>query len=331
MVNVILSGGVGSRLWPLSRKSCPKQYIPIFDHQSLFQLCAQRNLDLCQEIIIVGNKNNQQLSKENLAAIGIEGYFEITEAVPRNTAAAIAFAAWQAQPDDILLITPSDHIIGNLPAYQNAVKEAERLAKDNFLVTFGINPTRPETGYGYIEHQDYEVLSFREKPNSDTARQMLRAGNFLWNSGMFCFKAKIFLEELKHHAPEVYDKAYEAWQHKSGSHLPEALSLQIPSTSVDYAVMERSSRIKVVPTTNLEWNDLGTFEALWEYMDARKSGNQKDQHLIIGTGKPVFFLGQENMVYVETDDAILILPRDKSQEVKELYEQLEKEQPGLVN
>ncbi|HET8574006.1 MAG TPA: mannose-1-phosphate guanylyltransferase [Edaphocola sp.] len=331
MINVILSGGVGSRLWPLSRKSCPKQYIPIFDHQSLFQLCAQRNLEVCRSIIVVGNRNNQQLSKKNLAAIGINRYSEITEAIPRNTAAAIAFAAWQAQPEDILLITPSDHIIGNLPAYQNAIREAQDLAKEDFLVTFGISPTRPETGYGYIEHQDYEVLSFREKPNSDTARQMLRAGNFLWNSGMFCFKAKIFLEELKRHAPEVYAKAYIAWQHKAGSHLPEDLSRQIPSTSVDYAVMERSSRIKVVPATNLEWSDLGTFEALWEYMDARKPWHQKNQHLIIGTGKPVFFLGQENMVYVEADDAILILPRAKSQEVKELYEQLEKAQPELVN
>lgn len=331
MINVILSGGVGSRLWPLSRKSCPKQYIPLFDHQSLFQLCAQRNLDLCQGLIIVGNRNNQQLSKENLAAIGIDQYSEITEAVPRNTAAAIAFAAWQAQPDDILLITPSDHVIGNLPAYKEAIKEAEQLAEDNFLVTFGISPTRPETGYGYIEHQEYEVLSFREKPNSDTARQMLRAGNFLWNSGMFCFKAKIFLNELKHHAPEVYAKAQEVWQHKSGGCLPENLSLQIPSISVDYAVMERSNLIKVVPTTHLEWNDLGTFDALGEYMEARKSGNQKSQHLIIGTDKPVFFVGQENMVFVETDDAILILPRAKSQDVKELYERLEKDQPDLVS
>jgi len=331
MINVILSGGVGSRLWPLSRKSCPKQYIPLFDQRSLFQLCAQRNADICQELMVVGNQSNQQLSRENLAAIGINKYQEITEAVPRNTAAAIAFAAWQAQPEDILLISPSDHIIGNLPAYHDAVKEAEQLAQKDFLVTFGIKPTRPETGYGYIEHQDYEVLSFREKPNSDTARQMLRAGNFLWNSGMFCFKAKIFLEELQHYAPEVYTKALTAWQQKSGGCLPEDLSLQIPSTSVDYAVMERSKRIKVVPTTDLEWNDLGTFEALWEYTEAQKSDNQKSQHLIIGTDKPVFFIGQENMVFIETDDAILILPKDKSQDVKALYEKLEKEQPDLVS
>lgn len=331
MINVILSGGVGSRLWPLSRKSCPKQYIPLFDQRSLFQLCAQRNADICQDIIVVGNQNNRQLSVENLKTIGIHQYKEITEAVPRNTAAAIAFAAWQAQPDDILLITPSDHIIRNLPAYHQAVQEAEKLAQNNFLVTFGISPSRPETGYGYIEHDDYEVLSFREKPNADTAKQMLRAGNFLWNSGMFCFKAKIFLEELRQHAPEVYAKAEMAWKNKSDNCLPKDLSLQIPSTSVDYAVMERSNRIKVIPTTNLDWSDLGTFEALWEYTQATKTQQQKHQNLIIGTKKPVFFVGQENMVFVETDDAILVLPREKSQEVKALYEQLEKEQPDLVN
>lgn len=330
IIHVILSGGVGSRLWPLSRKSRPKQYIPLFDHHSLFQLCALRNQTLCEKMLVVGNRGNRDISRQNLAQIQLSNYTEITEAVPRNTAAAIAFAALNVEPEDVLLVTPSDHVISNQTAYESAVKEAVTLAEQNFLVTFGIAPSRPETGYGYIHHVGNEVRSFIEKPDLKKAEQMLFEGNYLWNSGMFCFKAGVFLEELKKYAPEVAAKSEIAWQLKNGGDLPEAASLDIPSISVDYAVMEHSEKIKVVPAKDLGWSDLGTFDSLWEYWEAEGNQSIVSDHLIINAKKPVFFIMSQPMIYVETEDAVLVMPKGKSQEVKQLYEKLEKDQPELV-
>lgn len=330
LIHVILSGGVGSRLWPLSRKSRPKQYIPLFDNQSLFQLCVSRTQPICKNILVVGNKENREVSRQDLAQMGVEKYLEITEALPRNTAAAIAFAALKATPEDILLVTPSDHIVQNQQAYEAMLRSAIELAKENYLVTFGITPTRPETGYGYIQYQGNEVLAFHEKPVLEKAEQMLADGNYLWNSGMFCFKAGVYLEELQKYAPEVAGKSKDAWLQQEDGCLPEAASLAIPSISVDYAVMEKSDKIKVVPAANLGWSDLGSFDALWEYWEANAQQPKDSNHLIINAKKPVFFIGGVPMIFVETEDAVLILPRGKSQEVKLLYEQLEKEQPGLV-
>jgi mannose-1-phosphate guanylyltransferase len=330
IIHVILSGGVGSRLWPLSRKSRPKQYIPLFNNQSLFQLCALRNQSVCEQMVVVGNRGNRDISRQDLEQIKISNYSEITEAVPRNTAAAIAFAALNALPEDLLLVTPSDHVIGNQQAYELALQEAVALAKEGFLVTFGITPTRPETGYGYIHHQGNEVHSFVEKPDLEKAGQMLAAGNYLWNSGMFCFKAAVFLEELKKYAPIVATKSEMAWAQQKSGELPESASLEIPSISVDFAVMEHSDKIKVVPAKDLAWSDLGTFDSLWEYWEQQKQSIGISDHLVIDAKKPVFFIDDRQMIFVETEDAILVLPRDKSQEVKQLYEKLEKEQPRLV-
>ncbi len=202
ILQVILTGGVGSRLWPLSRKSRPKQYIPLFGDRSLFQLCAIRNRNLVSDVLIVGNQSNRSLSQDNLKEIGILDYKEIVEVTPRNTAGAIAFAAFSVPEDTILLVTPSDQVVTDENAYGNAIREAVKLAKEGHLVTFGIRPQRPETGYGYIEFEDNTVLSFREKPSKEKAEQYLKSGKYLWNSGMFCFKAGVFLEELKNTNPK---------------------------------------------------------------------------------------------------------------------------------
>ena len=256
--NVILSGGVGSRLWPLSRKSHPKQYLPLFDNKSLFELTIQRNRPIADKLMVIGNRDNDHLSQEVLDKLDVE-YLKIVEAVPRNTAAAIAFAALAVDDDDILIVTPSDHLIEDMEAYQVAMKKAIDLAQNDFIVTFGIHPTRPETGYGYIEHKGDKVLSFREKPNHITAQDFIEQGNFLWNSGMFCFKAKVLLKELKKFEKEIYEQSKIAWEASNNGELDEALSLEIPSNSIDYAVMERSKKIKVVPA-KFVWNDLGSFE-----------------------------------------------------------------------
>lgn len=329
LIHVILSGGVGSRLWPLSRKSRPKQYIPLFDGRSLFQLCALRNRNLCDKQLVVGNINNFKLSRTDMEVLGYGDYQSIIEASPRNTAAAIAFAALSADANDILLVTPSDQVIDDDAAYAAAITEAVQLAQAGNLVTFGIRPSKPETGYGYIEFEGNEVRSFREKPDHNTAESFIASGRFLWNSGMFCFSAGVFLKELGLYQPELLAAAKKAWAHKSYDFLPEEESHKIPSLSVDYAVMEHSRKIKVVPAA-FGWSDLGSFEALWEYKEMRGEQAGKGSNLALGTSKHVEFIGMEDIILVETEDAILVLPKSKSQQVKEVYERLEKEKPELL-
>ncbi|MFC4872860.1 mannose-1-phosphate guanylyltransferase [Negadavirga shengliensis] len=329
IVNVILSGGIGSRLWPLSRKSRPKQYLPIFDNKSLFELTVERNKGICDKLMVVGGIDNYQLSRDCLHSISPGDYLELVEALPRNTAAAIAFAALSLDPEDIMLVTPSDHLISNQPRYEKALRKAVELAKEGYLVTFGLLPARPETGFGYIEHRGNEVVSFREKPDLELAEEFVRSGNFLWNSGMFCFSANIYLQELKIYEPALLDAAQKALAGADNGFLPLEPSKNIPSISVDYAVMERSKKIKVVPS-DFTWSDMGSFEALYEHIgegDPRRKGS----NLVLGSEKRVEFLGMENVILVETSDAILVLNKEKAQDVKKIYEQLEKENPELLH
>lgn len=328
VTHVILTGGVGSRLWPLSRKSRPKQYLPIFGGKSLFEMTSDRNQPFATNVIVVGSKDNCHLSKEILEHCSVN-YLDIVEAVPRNTAAAIAFAAFASQPEDILIITPSDHIIEDEDKYLEAINEAVAKAGQGYIVTFGVHPTKPETGYGYIEHNADEVLSFREKPNQVTAQEFIDRGNFLWNSGMFCFKASVLLDELKLYQPEVYEKSLVAWQQAVDGRLDEALSMEIPSISIDYAVMERSKKIKVVPAL-FRWSDLGSFDSVYDYL--KKMGHPIDEsgNMVIGTDNYTAFLGLENTIFVSTPNANLILHKDNSQEVKNIYSQLEKANSSLL-
>jgi mannose-1-phosphate guanylyltransferase len=329
IVNVILSGGVGSRLWPLSRKSRPKQYLPIFENQSLFQKTVSRNQNICDQILIIGNVNNYSLSRNDLDKLGQNDFLEIIEACPRNTAAAIAFAAFATDPDDVLFISPSDHLIEEGVEYFNKIKRGIELAKQGFIVTFGLKPTKAETGFGYIEANGEEVKSFREKPDLKTAESFVRNGNFFWNSGMFCFQSKIFLQELKTFEPEVYQKAKLAYGQLKDRFLPKDLSLEIPSISVDYAVMERTKKIKVVPSDFI-WSDMGSFESIYDFFLA--SGHPIDEYgnMIIGSDRHLEFIGLSRTIFVQTEDAFLILQKEKAQEVKKVYERLEKEKPNLV-
>lgn len=329
ITHVILTGGVGSRLWPLSRKSQPKQYLPIFEGKSLFEMTVERNLAFADNIIVVGSRDNCHLSKEILNKEGIE-YLDVIEAVPRNTAAAIAFAAFASEPDDILIVTPSDHIIEGDKGYEEAISEALKKARENFIVTFGVHPTRPETGYGYIEHTADEVISFREKPNQVTAQDFIDRKNFLWNSGMFCFKASTLLEELKRYQPEVYEKAKNAWDENDNGKLNEELSLLIPSISIDYAVMERSKKIRVVPAL-FSWSDLGAFDSVYDYLLKRGYKTDEFGNMVIGTDRYTVFLGLENTIFVHTPDAVLVLNKENAQEVKNIYNKLEREDSVLLS
>ncbi len=291
-------------------------------------MSIQRNNKIADRIQVIGSVDNYELSRTEFGLAGISDYGEIIEASPRNTAASIAFAAFAAQPDDILLVTPSDHIIAGDEAYEKTMAEAIALAQKDYVVTFGAVPQRPETGYGYIEHNEsFDVTAFKEKPNLETAREYVTSGKYLWNSGMFCFKASVYLNELKRYAPAVYESALNTISKADQGFLPVKETMEIPSISVDYAVMEHSKIIKVVPF-HFEWNDLGSFDALWDYLE--KSGKSDKKNLVLGSQKHVEFIGMENTILVETDDAILIMPRDKAQDVKTVYERLEKENPELL-
>ncbi len=329
VTHVILTGGVGSRLWPLSRKSQPKQYLELFNNTSLFEMALERNATIANKVMVVGNIDNYQLSQKILEKKETK-YIDIVESTPRNTAAAIAFAAFASNPDDILLVTPSDHVIEGSIAYKNAVLAAIEKAQQGFIVTFGIVPTKPETGYGYIEFKEDTVLSFREKPTEEVAQNFIEQGNFLWNSGMFCFKASVMLDEIKRFTPEIYKRAKIAWELNKNGRLDLDLSLAIPSISIDYAVMERSAKIKVVAAT-FQWSDLGSFEAVYDYLVAKKYPIDKNGNMVIGSDLYTAFIGVKNSIFVHTPTANLILQKEASQDVKELYNKLEKEDASLLN
>ncbi|MFV8335307.1 mannose-1-phosphate guanylyltransferase [Flavobacterium sp. RSP29] len=329
ITHVILTGGVGSRLWPLSRKSQPKQYLELFDGKSLFEMTVERNRDIANKIMVVGNIDNCHLSRKVMEKSNTP-YVDIIESTPRNTSAAIAFAAFASKPDDILIVTPSDHIIGDNDLYEQSIQEAVEKANNGFIVTFGIVPTKPETGYGYIERNGDNVLSFREKPNQVTATDFIEKGNFLWNSGMFCFKANILLEELKKYAPEVYEKSKIAWKENNNGNLDLALSLEIPSISIDYAVMERSRKIKVV-SAQFTWSDLGSFESVYDYLKTIGYPVDKNGNMVIGTTNYTAFVGVKDTIFVHTDTANLILQKQYSQDVKNVYTKLEQKKSDLLN
>ena len=329
ITHVILTGGVGSRLWPLSRKSQPKQYLEIFENKSLFEMTVDRNSHLADKVMVVGNIDNHHLSGRVMDKTKTV-YLNIVEATPRNTAAAIAFAAFASNLDDILIVTPSDHIIDEMENYNKAINEAILKAKEGFIVTFGIIPTKPETGYGYIESKGDRVISFREKPNERTAKEFIAKGNFLWNSGMFCFKAGVLLEELKQFQPDVYERSKAAWDSNKDGFLDLDLSMQIPSISIDYAVMERSKKIKVVQAS-FSWSDLGSFESVYEYLVSKGHPIDANGNMVIGCDNHTTFLGLKSTIFVHTPTANLILHKENSQDVKEVYNELERQNSDLLN
>ena len=313
----------------MSRKSRPKQYLDIFDGKSLFEMTVDRNRTIADKVMVVGNIDNCHLSRKILEQTNTP-YIDIVESTPRNTAAAIAFAAFASDPEDILIITPSDHIIDEMQQYQAAIEEAVEKAGEGFIVTFGIVPSKPETGYGYIERKGDDVISFREKPNQVTAAEFIARGNFLWNSGMFCFKAGVLLEELKAFHPEVYEKSKLVWESNINGNLDLGLSLDIPSISIDYAVMERSRKIKVV-SSKFAWSDLGSFESVYDYLVSIGHAVDENGNMVIGTTNYTAFIGVKDTIFVCTPTANLILKKEFSQDVKSVYNALERDNSDLLN
>jgi len=344
MTNIILCGGSGTRLWPISRTLMPKQFVKLFDDKSLFQLTVERNSQICDSQFIVSNQEQYFLAYDQLEEMQIEDSRYLLEPVGRNTAPAIALACMMLSPDEIVLVTPSDHLIKNEAVYRQVVDTAETMAKQGALVTFGITPAYPETGYGYIEANGENVISFTEKPDDITAKAYLEKGNYYWNSGMFCFQAGVFLEELQKHAPEIYVACESAV--KSAVTVPENVLRikeedmeKIPSDSIDYAVMEKSDRVKVVPS-DIDWSDLGSFDALYEELPKDNNGNTKidkyvgidsKNNLLIGHNKKIATIDIEDLIIVDTPDALLISKKGSSQKVKQVVEKLKAQKSDLTN
>jgi len=329
MTNIILCGGSGTRLWPISRTLMPKQFVKLFEDQSLFQLTVERNSKNCNSQYIVSNAEQYFLALDQLEELEKTNNKYLLEPVGRNTAPAIALACLDLPYDEIVLVTPSDHLIKDEGEYAKVLTQAKELANEDNLVTFGITPQFAETGFGYIEAQDLDVKAFHEKPNKETAEKYLKAGNYYWNSGMFCFKAGVFLDELKEHSPKIYETSKVAYENAKNDGIVrithEDMS-NIPEDSIDYAVMEKSTKVKVIPS-DISWSDVGSFDALYEELPKDTNGNtQNDNHisidsknnLIYGSERKIATVDIEDTIIVDTGDALLISKKGSSQKVKQV-------------
>jgi len=341
MTNIILCGGSGTRLWPISRTLMPKQFVKLFENKSLFQLTLMRNSKVCDSQFIVSNAEQYFLALDQLEELHITQNKYLLEPVGRNTAPAIALACMALDKNEIVLVTPSDHLIKNEIEYQKVIVLAQELAQNGNLVTFGITPTFAETGFGYIEGENtYDVKAFYEKPDFDTATKYLEAGNFYWNSGMFLFKAGIFLEELQKYSPAIYEASLEAFDNASKDELIRIKHIDmanIPADSIDYAVMEKSSKVKVVPS-DIAWSDVGSFDALYDELPKDKNGNtlnlnyisiDSKNNLIYGCKRKIATIDIEDCIIVDTGDALLISKKGSSQKVKNVVAKLKEQNSEL--
>ncbi len=344
---IILSGGSGTRLWPLSRAALPKQFLPLVTDKTLFQetLLRLAGLDDLAQPLVVCNAEHRFLAAEQLREIDISPLSLVLEPVSRNTAPAVAiaaFAALEQSADATLLVLPADHLVQDVAAFHAAINQAAELAKQDKLVTFGITPDSAATGFGYIERgvalegatASYAVARFVEKPDADTAQRFLDSGLFFWNSGMFVFKASAYLRELETFAPAIYAAAKASWE--GGKHdldfsrVDEAAFAASPSDSIDYAVMEHTRSAAMV-TADIGWDDVGSWDALAAAIPGDANGNvlrgdifapQTKNTYIRAESRMVTAIGLEDMVVVETPDAVLVAHKDFSQNVKQAVEYL---------
>ncbi|MBD3766850.1 MAG: mannose-1-phosphate guanylyltransferase/mannose-6-phosphate isomerase [Gammaproteobacteria bacterium] len=349
MINLVLCGGSGTRLWPLSRKLLPKQFVTLFDNKSLFQKTVERNQAVASRLLVVSNTEQYFLAKDQLIEIKHNDEYYLLESVAKNTAPAIALACLGLDEDDVVLVTPADHLIKNEKAYYQAVAQAKGLAGQGFLVTFGIIPSYPETGFGYIQANGNDVLAFKEKPDSQTAQSYIEAGNYYWNSGMFCFKAGVFLEELAQYRPDLLQACKVAYaKHISEGNavrIPFELMNAIPEDSIDYAVMEKSQKIKVV-AADMGWSDVGSFDALSDELPLNEQGNtilkrgeadvpvltiNAHNNMIVTRNHAIAAIDVDDLIVVDTTDSVLITKKGSSQKVKEVVAQLKRIKPDLCD
>tara|TARA_R110002126_G_scaffold10245_75_gene46768 strand:- start:11381 stop:12805 length:1425 start_codon:yes stop_codon:yes gene_type:complete len=352
MIPVILSGGSGTRLWPLSRAKKPKQFLPLVNEKSMLQntLLRLKGIEHILAPIIVCNEDHRFMVAEQLRELHIDDACILLEPVGRNTAPAIAIAALQAlqlqqdQQDPILLVLAADHVIQDIPAFQQAVAQAQVAAAAGKLVTFGIVPTTAHTGYGYIRRGEqsiaqmsntYQVNAFKEKPDIKMAEHYLASGEYCWNSGMFMFKASSLLAELEKFAPAIVGACRQAVASASTDldfvRLDSAAFSASPADSLDYAVLEKSDNTVMVPLA-AGWSDVGSYDALWEVMAKDAEGNACRGDVMLhntrnsyvnAEEKLVTVIGLENVIVVETKDAVLVANKDDIQQVKNIVQRLQ--------
>jgi len=346
LIPLILSGGSGTRLWPISRRNLPKQFLALTAPETLFQQTISRAALLPDAAapVVVASDDHRFLAAEQLQELNVTGASILLEPVARNTAPAIAVGALRAlekADDALVLVLPADHLIGDSVSFSEAVAKARPLAEQGWLVTFGIRPDRAETGFGYIQRGEalgadsFKVNQFVEKPELAVAEGYVASGLYDWNSGMFLFRASRYLEELGKYAPAMLEAAKTAYQRANTDldfiRLDSDAFAQAPSDSIDYAVMEKTAHAAVVPVS-CEWSDIGSWEALWMSAEKDANGNHFDGDVIaidtsgtlVRTHKRhmVATLGLEDVIVVTTPDATLVARRDASQDVKKIVDQL---------
>lgn len=339
MFGVILAGGSGSRLWPLSRELYPKQLLNLYAEKSLLQSTFERlnKFIPSNRIISIANTKHNANVKMQLGELS-ENSVILSEPISKNTAPAIAlsikYIIENSDKDDIVLVVPSDLLIENDEKFITSVDEAKKLAEQGFIVTFGVKPTYPETGFGYIHSQENKVLKFIEKPDQKFAEEYLKDENFFWNSGIFMFKTSTIITEFKHHCPEI------AALIRNINCSQKSISFtefeKMPNISIDYAIMEKSKNIAMVELKS-DWKDLGSWKSIYEVSPKDENNNVFVGHVldkgsknsfVYSSSKLVATIGLEDTVVIETEDAILACKKDKTQEVKQIYETLKEQHDG---
>ena len=358
---VILCGGSGTRLWPLSRQHYPKQFLKLVGDTTLFQQSICRAISLenddiqIHEILIITNENHRFLVLEQLDDLKLKTPVRILlEPKPKNTAPALTLAALAAQDtnlDSVLVVTPADHYVKDLNQFTQAMHEAIKAAEGNTIVTLGINPTRPDTGFGYIHHEGdgvvKNVLTFKEKPKLEAAQQMIEQGYHAWNGGMFILKSKTWLDAIQQSNPEIANSINKAWKNKNTDQWFERadgeLFQQSPSDSIDYAVMEKAKELFIdvkLVVLDAGWSDLGSFDALDEIAEKDKNGNifkgdvvslKTKNTIAITSKKNVSLLGISDLIVIETADSVLVVNKNDTQSIKELVKLLEEKHQYLLN
>lgn len=341
---IIMAGGVGSRFWPRSREKMPKQLLKIFGENTMIQDTIKRIKKLIpdENIFIVTNKTQKEEIKKQLPEIPGENI--IVEPFGRNTAACIGLASIiinNFHPDAVTVVLPSDHIIRDVDAFTNILRKAVDFAyKSRGLVTIGIQPTRPETGYGYIQREEkeleeniFKVKTFAEKPNYQTAEKFLESGDFLWNSGMFIWRIDVILEEIKNYMPDLYEGLLKLQKHLLKDDFQKQVELvygMLRSISIDYGVMEKSNRVYVIRST-FGWSDVGSWEEVYQLSHKDENGNSIYGNCFIDDVKNSYIhseekftaiLGLENIIVINTDDALLVANRTHSQDVRKVVDYL---------
>lgn len=342
MYGIILAGGSGSRLWPLSRELYPKQLLNIISDKSLLQSTFERLTHCMDKSNILSITNTKHASNVKMQIQELtENPVVLSEPVAKNTAPAIALATkyilQKTNEDPIILVVPSDHLIKDNEKFLATVKKGEKLAQEGYIVTFGIQPDYPETGYGYINtlkplEVGYKVKEFVEKPDFETAKSYLKAGTYYWNSGIFMFKASVMMKEFEKLAPEIA-KITNSVDFINSKDIPFIEFDKMPSISIDYAIMEKSEKIALLKLES-DWNDLGSWKSIYDVSNKDENNNVFVGHVIdegsknsfvYASSKLVTTIGLEDTIIIETEDAILACKKDKTQDVKRIYETLKKQ------